>query len=184
MSDLSVVAKPYAEAVFNIAVADGSFAKWSTMLKDIVTVAADPRVVDLIENPQVDDLAIAQLIIDICASPDNALAQNFVQLVAENHRLLAITDICAIFEYLRQEHEKVLDVQVTSRFGLSDEQQQRLQQALAKRFQKQIDIEFDLDENLLGGALIRIRNDNTVIDGSARNKLALLSQHLQLKERV
>ena len=66
---------------------------------------------------------------------------------------------------------------VTSAFPLSDSEGQRLASALAKKFEKEVHLTSDVDQSLIGGAVIRA--GDMVIDGSVRGKLAKLQETIQ-----
>ncbi len=56
--------------------------------------------------------------------------QNFVRVLAENHRLLLLPEISAHYEELRAEVENTVDVEVISAVALDAAQQQKLSAAL------------------------------------------------------
>ena len=122
--------------------------------------------------------------IDICRekiSVDREF-ENFLYLLAENSRLSLVPKIAELFEKLRAEHERTIDVDVSSSYPLSDKQKQSLSQALEQKFERKISMQFNEDKTLLGGAVIRV--GDYVIDGSIKGKLSRLSNYLNLKEKV
>jgi F-type H+-transporting ATPase subunit delta len=65
---------------------------------------------------------------------------------------------------------------VTSATRLDDAQKKALAEALGKRLQRNVRLEAELDESLIGGAVIRA--GDIVIDGSLRSRLKSLSNAL------
>ncbi len=98
-------------------------------------------------------------------------------MLARNKRLHLLAEISAQFEALRAQEEASLDVEVVSAYSLDDAEQQRLDESLARRFEREIQLTSRVEETLLGGAIIRA--GDTVIDGSVRGKLKKLSETLQ-----
>jgi F-type H+-transporting ATPase subunit delta len=97
--------------------------------------------------------------------------------MAENGRLQAIPDICEEFFVLKQEHEKKVDVEVTSATELTKEQLTDIGSKLEQRLERKVKLNCSVDETLLGGVIIRA--GDLVIDNSARGRLDRLSDALQ-----
>src|SRR6185436_12775989 len=98
MAEPSTVARPYAEAAFKLAAAAGSSAKWSEMLGELSTVAADSRVRTAIADPKLSGAQVAGVLIALLAGSLNAEAENFVRVLAENKRLELLSEIRAQYE--------------------------------------------------------------------------------------
>ena len=69
-----------------------------------------------------------------------------------------------------------MDVLVTSASPLTAAQQQSIAAALKERLGREVKLETKIDENLIGGAVIRA--GDVVIDGSLRSRLEALSNVL------
>jgi F-type H+-transporting ATPase subunit delta len=65
---------------------------------------------------------------------------------------------------------------VTSATALDDAQKQAIATALRKRLGREVRLEAELDETLIGGAVIRA--GDVVIDGSLRSRLQSLANAL------
>ena len=102
--------------------------------------------------------------------------RNFIGVLAEYDRLALIATVAEQFEVLKANHEKTLDVSVTSAYEVSEDDQQRLSDALSGKLQRDINMETDVDESLIGGVLIRA--EDTVIDDTVRGRLTRLAQAL------
>ena len=94
-------------------------------------------------------------------------------LLAENNRLQLLDEIAVNFEELREEAEQVMTADVTSARALTAEQEKNISVALKKRLGRDVTLNVDVDESLLGGAIIRA--GDLVIDGSALGKLNRLA---------
>lgn len=183
MDRSEAVARPYAEAVFELAREAGSLAAWSALLADAAAAVQTPSFSRLIGAPGVDREALAAAIADACradaaaagAFADGA-APNFLRLLAENSRLAALPAIAAAFERRRADIENTIDVVLTSATPVDEDQQARMVQALGRRFGREIRLRFVLDESLIGGA--RLQAEDLVIDGSVRTRLAKLASAL------
>lgn len=180
MSDITTIARPYAKAVFELALETNQLAAWSDILVAMAQVALLPQAIQFINNPVTTTAEQAQLILAVVprlkSKVDHQLIDRFVALLAENNRLLLIPGICAQYERLRAFQEKTLTVSVDSFAPLSDKQQQQLIEKLTQRLQREVTLEMTIDESLLGGALIQA--GDLVIDGSVRGQLLKLASSL------
>jgi len=102
--------------------------------------------------------------------------QNFVRVLAENHRLLLLPEIATHYEELRAAVENTLDVEVISAVTLSDAQADKLKQALSTRLKRTVRMQNSVDSTLLGGAVVRA--GDLVIDGSLKGRLERLATDL------
>ena len=100
----------------------------------------------------------------------------FLELLAHNGRLAVLPQLAELYEQHRAEAEKTLVVHLRSAAPIEAEQQQRLQEALGRRFERTVQLDIQLDPELLGGAIIDA--GDVVIDGSLRGKLARMKSGL------
>ncbi|HWA38317.1 MAG TPA: F0F1 ATP synthase subunit delta [Burkholderiales bacterium] len=177
MAEPSTVARPYAEAVFKLADASGSLAKWADMLADLASVAADARVGMAIRDPNLSDAKVAGLVISILAGKLTGDADNLVRVLAENGRLELLPQIREQFEALKNEREGVVEAEVQSAFDLSDAQVADLVSRLEKKFGRKVRVTVTVDRELIGG--VRVLLGDKVIDGSARAQLGALENALK-----
>lgn len=173
---LTTLARPYAVAAFEYAVAHNVVSSWEAMLDAAAEVTRNAAVSRLLTNPALTTQQQADLYCSVLAKMLDAEQTNFIKLLAQNHRLTILPDAAALFKSYRAELDKTLTVDVTSAVALDDRYQQKLVQALTKRYQRQVKLECHVDAAILGGAIIRA-GDN-VIDGSIRGKLNRLVEFI------
>lgn len=173
MAEAITIARPYANAVFAIAQEKGEFKAWSDLLAVLAQCVAEPEMQSIITSPAVSDEQAVQVLADIAGDLMTADAKNFLLLLAENNRLLLLTDITVLFEALRAEAEKSMTADVISARELTQEQADKISAALKQRLGRDVTLNTSIDESLLGGAIIRA--GDLVIDGSALGKLNRLA---------
>ena len=176
MAELATIARPYANATFELAKSDGTLDGWSRMLSVLTATTANETVALLLDSPDLPANAKAFRLAEVCGDELDDRGKKFLQALAEHDRLDLIPEIQQQFEELRAEEQKSLDVEVVSAFPLSDAQTEALKNALNRRFDKDISIESRVDAGLIGGAVVRA--GDMVIDGSLRGKLAKLAENL------
>ena len=176
MAERATIARPYAKAAFEYARDANALADWSQGLKVAAEIVADPRVSSLTKSPQWSAADVVGLITDVAGASLNAGMQNFVRVLAENHRLLLLPEIAAHYEALRSAAENTIDVEVVSAVPLDAAQADKLQRALSTRLKRGVRMRTSVDASLLGGAVVRA--GDLVIDGSLKGRLERLATNL------
>ena len=176
MAEISTIARPYAEAIFELAQEQSKLQDWFEMVQLGAQVAGDEGMQSVIGNTSVTKEQLTELFLSICGKNLTAQGENLVKLLVENRRLNYLPEIARQFETLKAEAEKTIEAEVISAFEVSAEQQKLLQQKLKKRLGREVNLTCSVDESLLGGAVIKA--GDTVIDGSTLGQLRKLSTNL------
>ena len=176
MAEKSTIARPYAQAAFEIASDSGNLKGWSEMLQLLSMVAADELMQDIISNPAIERDKVVDVILGVCGDGLNEAGKSFVNVLAENNRLNVMSEIAVLFEKQRAEAEKTVHAEVISAFPLSDAQKQNLIDALKKRLGKEVTLVTSIDASIVGGAIVRA--GDLVIDGSVSGQLEKLATAL------
>lgn len=177
MSELRTIARPYAKAVFDLADQDQCYDKWSDVLLLLTNIVANDDMQSLVEDPFVDKSKLAELIKGVCADNVDEQAHNLVDTLIDNGRLNTIEAISARYEELRAQAESLVEAHVESALPLDDAQLEKLSTSLEKHFGKKVKLASSVNEDLMGGILIRA--GDTVIDGSVRTKLEKLASTIR-----
>jgi len=176
VAERATIARPYAKAAFEYARAANAFAAWSAGLAQAAQIVSFPHVAPLTKSPQWPAEKLVDLITDVAGTQLNAGMQNFMRVLAENHRLLLLPEIAAHYEDLRSAVENTVDVEVVSAVPLDAAQTEKLKQALSTRLKRQVRMQNSVDATLLGGAVVRA--GDLVIDGSLKGRLERLTTEL------
>ena len=177
MAELATIARPYAEAAFELARDEQALPAWSDMLRFAATIVTDPRVAQALDNPRLDNAAKESLLLSIAADRFNAQARNFIHVLVEGERVTLLPQIAAMFETLKDDAEATAKATIESAFELTDAQIAELKAALEKRFGRKIETTVTVNPHLIGGA--RVTVGDAVLDGSVQAKLAAM--HTQLR---
>ncbi len=176
-AELPTIARPYARAAFSYALdVDGGLAKWSRMLALLAAAVKEPLVEAAIENPMLSADQEAELLERVLGDELDDNAKNFIAVLAEYDRLALLPTVSETFEILKANHEKTIEVDVTSAFEVSDAEATQLSDVLKAKLQRDVNLHTAVDKNLLGGVVIRA--EDNVFDNSVRGKLAKLAQVL------
>ncbi len=176
MSQAITTARPYAQAAFEEAQKLSDLKGWSEVLQTLAEAVTFPEIHTLINSPRVAKAQLVTLLGDVLKGQLKPQQLNFVKILAENNRLEVLPEIAAIFEMLKAEAEKSVDVVVDSAFELSAAQQDKIASSLKKRFGREIKLTCKINKQLLGGVVIRA--GDKVIDGSATTRLSEMATAL------
>jgi F-type H+-transporting ATPase subunit delta len=177
MAEKSTIARPYAQAVFELAKEQGDYAVWSEMLQRAASISLVPEMVELMSSPRVSKEDAASLLIELCGDALNKQGQDFIHVLTSSQRAAVLPEIAVLYEQQRAEAESTVQAEVVSALPLDSAQQEKISAALAKRLGKKVSLECRVDDALIGGAVIRA--GDLVIDGSAQGKLGRLANVLE-----
>lgn len=177
MAELATLARPYAKAAFKFAKEQNAATQWSSMLAFSAAAINDGDVSSALDNPQLTADQQADAFIKVCGDQLNDAGKNFIRQLTQNKRLSVLPQIAALYETLLAEEERKQDVEVTSAYALTADEQNTLKAKLEKKLGKEINLQSSVDKTLVGGVIIRA--GDMVIDGSVQGKLQQLSQALK-----
>ena len=176
MAETSTLARPYAQAIFNLAYANNTLKTWSDTLALLAEVAADEAMIEIINNPDISSEQTVSLIVDICKDNLDEQGINFVRLAAENDRLEVIPHIAQSFAAMCAEEGGSIEAQVISAYAVNATQKKSITEALKKKLGREVTIKTETDKSLIGGVIIRA--GDIVIDGSVKTQLEKITHSL------
>src|ERR1700752_1952610 len=94
---------------------------------------------------------------------------NFLELLAEKHRMPVIFRIRARFDELWAEENRQLEVRLTSAVELNPEIVKRVEAEIERQTDRRIELQSSVDEAIIGGLVLRV--GNMVVDASLRGRL-------------
>lgn len=177
MADAYTIARPYAEAIYEMAKDSESFSEWEETLSLLASIAGDEQMARLLNNPRLEETRKQQLFHQIIGDYLSESGERLLNTLFTNNRVSFLPDILAIYRDLRRSAEGEVHAVLTSAFELSEEQEQDIIERLEKRLGRKVTIEKQVDESLLAGLVIRA--GDWVIDGSVRGGLQQLRNRLQ-----
>jgi F-type H+-transporting ATPase subunit delta len=183
VADNNTIARPYARAIFEIADSAGVLADWSESLLVAGQLLGDGGLVEYLGDPDLSDERRFEFLTGLFDKAGSRLlaggdkkGSNFLKLLIENGRVGVLPEISNHFEALKAEVENSVDAVVTSAVALSKEQVNEIAASLKERLGRDVRITTEIDETLIGGAVIRA--GDVVIDGSLRARLDGLANAL------
>jgi ATP synthase F1 delta subunit len=170
------IADVYARALFEAAKEDGVLDRVHDELKQFADALDEDRNLQLfLFSPYFSSEEKKDGVGRIVSDADERLV-NFLELLAERHRMPVLFRIRRVFEGLWAEENKLLPVTVTSAMeldgGLVDEIGKRIEEQTGR----QVELSSNVDPEVLGGLMVRV--GNMVLDATVRNRLEQLRKQV------
>lgn len=170
-----VAAKRYAEAAYLIAREDGKQDVWLGGLTALATLFGDPDAQVFLQDSRVPPAEKAQLVEKGLAGVD-ALVLNLARLLLRRNKTALGPQICEAFQELIDEANGISHAIVTSAVPLAADDVGAITQKLAAMTGGPVVVSTTVDENIIGGLVVRI--GDRLIDGSTKSRLVALKQQL------
>ena len=164
----------YAEAAFQLATRDDSIETWRRELEQ-AAAATDGQLMDVLANPalpldqRLD--AANRVLADLSQS-----VRNIVFLLVRRRRIEQLPRVVAEFIRLDDRRQGITHATATSAALLTDLETKALTARLEQMTGGRIELATDVDEDLLGGLIVRV--GDRLIDGSVRGRLERLRNQL------
>lgn len=175
---IETIARRYSSALADVVIKSGGtdvvrdeLKIWQKMIgenKSLSEIFANPSINQANKEKVLDEL--------IKKSKPNKTTANFLQILLKNNRLGELGEINERFEQVLDERNGIVSASVTSARPLGEAEKSELRASLAKMTGKQIKLNYNTDETIIGGVVTRI--GSTVYDGSVKTQLENLKQQL------
>ena len=175
MAELSTIARPYAQAAFDVAKAENALPAWSEFLHVASAVAQNDDIRQLASNPSV---SVSQLsdVLEAAIKPVTGGMRNFLSAVVQAGRVDALPAVLEAFAAHKHAFEGSADALIVSAFPLDAAQVQELKVALEQKLGKKLNPTLSVDSSLIGGFCVTVGDE--VLDMSVRAKLARMQSAL------
>ena len=175
--ELSTIAKPYAQAIFEIAEKNDSLSEWSELLSTASVIMAEDATQAFIASPGTSKGQKVEL---ICALLEKVTSRElseqesaFINLVLNNGRTESFGSISSAFESSVANANQSKSFQVVSAFELTEEEKKAIVDDLTSKHKTTVTVDTVVDESLKGGVIIK--EGDKVIDTSIKAKVDALS---------
>ena len=176
MAQNSHIARPYAQAIFELAQDSQQLESWSGHLELLSEIVTNEQMSSVISGPRISRDAVLEIILDIGSDAIDDQVRNLVRILTHYRRLAVIPDIAKMYETLRAEAEGIIEAEVESAQAMSSEHEQIIADALEGKLGRKVRLSNVVNKELIGGVVVRA--GDWVIDGSIRAQLNKLSSAL------
>lgn len=175
---ISTSAKNYAESLVQVA-KDGVMT-YEAILNDLNIVNeiinSSEELLTVMENPAININTKNEIIDNVFSNQISNKIINFLKILIDKKRFYELTQIIQAYSNEVDNINNIKRVEVISAVEISEDRKQKLVQKLQNKLQKNIIANWILDNEIIGGLVIKI--DDDVIDNSLKNKLENLSKNI------
>ncbi|CCY63575.1 aTP synthase subunit delta [Clostridium sp. CAG:967] len=175
---ISLTAKNYADALVKLGqdnvISYDDILNNLEIISEICTQSKD--LTGVLENPAISDETKFSIIDEVFTKYVNVKIRDFLKILIEKKRFKELEGIVAAYQEELDKINNLQRVEVISAVELDDNSKQRIIEKLQKRLQKNVIAQWQTDEEIIGGLVVKINDD--VIDSSLKNKLENLSKNI------
>ncbi len=172
MAELATLARPYAEALFQVA-EKGDLKRASEELDVLASISANLQLRQFADAPKSGAQQVFDVITGVVASstatPLSDASKNLLRTVIDNGRLAVLPEIAAQFHALVSERSGVSDAVVYSAFPIEPSLLADVIASLQARFKRKLNATVRVQPDLIGG--IRVVVGDEVLDTSVKARL-------------
>jgi F-type H+-transporting ATPase subunit delta len=175
---IEVLSRRYASALADVVEKTGESETIKAELKQWEEMmASSNELKEAFSSPAIAHLSKEAVLEKLIAksSPSKTTA-NFLKILLKNGRISELAAFSKKFEEVLEERAGIITAKITSARELADGEKSGLQASIEKMTGRKVKLEFDIDENIIGGVVTRV--GSTVYDGSVRTQLENLKQQL------
>jgi F-type H+-transporting ATPase subunit delta len=166
------IARVYAESLFEVAREHDKLDPIREQLAEFADAVAGSRDLQVfLFSPYFSSAEKREGISRTVSGAEDELV-NFLELLAEKHRMPAIFRIRSRFEELWAEANRRLEVSLVSAVELDNKVVEHVGEEIERQTDRTIELRSEVDPEILGGLVLRV--GNMVLDASLRSKLERL----------
>ena len=173
-----ILARRYAKAIIDLAGDENIVAEVGSDLDRLGELFTEnPSLVHVFSDPTVslgDKETVLRQILEKGAIKE--LTLKFVHVLLEKNRILGIGEIARSYQELADDLENRVRARVVAAAPLDEADEERLKKALSRLSGKEVIIQLEVDESLLGGVVAYVGGQ--VYDGSLSNQLQQVKESL------
>jgi F-type H+-transporting ATPase subunit delta len=162
----------YAAAIYELALEN-----WARQLASIQkALRLDSDLTAAVQDPSTSTHERLKLLEGAVPGGLSSDVRGFLGTLIDENQLGQLDAILVEFEQLSRRRPKRRMAHVTSAVPLTDGEREAVRERVLERFGQDVEFQFNVDEKLLGGILLRVGDQ--VIDGTVAGKLAALKDQL------
>ena len=173
-----VLARRYAKSIIDLAQEAGILKEVGEDLDRIAELFAQSHeLVNVFSDPTIASEAKEKVLAEILKKGGvQELTMKFIHVVLAKDRILGIGEIASTYRDILDQLENRIRARVVTAARLTDKEESRISDALSKISGKEVTLEVEVDESLLGGVVAYMGSQ--VYDGSIKNQLTQIKDNL------
>lgn len=173
----STIARNYAETLLELARRAGDLHGFGQAADELASAMQSDRTLRLfLESPRISETHKKQVLARAFEGQLPALFVRFLQALVTHRRQMLLPEIAHEYQDLVDQVEGRLHANVTVVSEPDDAERKTVSTYLSKAYGKEVVPHFTVNPAILGGVVVRV--GDTVLDGSARRRLATLRSRM------
>jgi F-type H+-transporting ATPase subunit delta len=170
------IAEVYARSLFEVAKEHDVLDRVHEELGEFAEALSDDRTLQVfLFSPYFSSQEKREGVRKVVSDADERIV-NFLELLAERHRMPALFRIRREFDALWAEENQLLPVTVTSAVELDEGLVEEIGERIEEQTGRKVELSSNVDPDVLGGLMVRV--GNMVLDGTVRNRLERLRKQV------
>lgn len=172
------LAARYAEALLSIALDEGKNGEYREEIKQMIEVfEQSAELLSVLHSSFITKEEKKSVLSEILKEEPFPYIRDFILLIVDRSRVSHLMEILKEFVKLSNKADHICEGYVYSVTRLSPEEMKEITSAIERKLKKKVVLHNRLDDSLIGG--VKVIADDSIFDGSVKNKLKQLKQHLQ-----
>lgn len=174
---LIIVAKRYSSALMKLASSDAELnGIYENLVLVYETIDSSVEMKEFISHPSIAKSDKKEVLAEIFGNKISKDVLNFLYILLDRNRIFALGAVINSLRDLMNKKYNILVIRAISAVELSDEMKAKLKSKLETIYQKQINLDTKVDENLIAGMVLKI--GDKIIDGSVKTRLDSMKRAL------
>ncbi len=182
MSRPVAATRRYAEAAFQVALAESSLDRWQADLATAADMLARPEVEQAVTSPAIPLVQRQAVVSALLESRISPAALRLVNLLVSRGRGDALPGVSEEYNRQLNAHRGVVEATVTSAVPLTADETAAIRSRVEAMAGAKIDLTQAVDPSLIGGLTIQVRD--RLLDASIRGRLERLRDQLNSGGRL
>jgi F-type H+-transporting ATPase subunit delta len=176
-----VVANRYARALADVVATSGDYRRVLQELQDFVSAYRDNLELQQVFASPAVALPQKMKVLEAIGQKlgQSTVTLNFLRVLLANYRMPLLEEAVQAYRKIANERLGIVQVTLSSASDLADTERESVAARFKELTGKQVEIEFRIDSELLGGIVAQI--GSTVYDGSVRGNLARIREQLMAR---
>jgi len=175
---MHLLAKRYAQALFQIAIGDNTARLYGEQLEKCIQVIKENRMItNILSNPETELSSKESLLEALFGTGIHKNILNLLVLLIKKNRLSLLEDILINYKKELQHYTRTLDVVLVSAFPPEESEISHIKEKLKQKYHaSDVYLTYKIDQNLIGGFKLIIGNE--IIDNSIKKMMVKMKHDL------
>ena len=176
MSDKKTIARPYANAIFEIAKETQRISEWGKFLQALEEVALNKDFVAFVENPSFSQDLALEVVFESLLDVPTKEQKNFITLLLSGKRINVFPEIRSMFEHLRKDDSGLMTAEVFTPYELTENETKMIEAEVRNNFGRDCALKVKMSPDLIGGVLVKV--GDAVVDFSVKGRLRAFERQI------